>query len=156
MIDKILYDGIYFLQGDEKVDGYYTSNEKGEVVKHKYKEPTIWERLKYYLKYWYPMDTETKTTDYFCFDKTYPTEVFSKTNRGDAISTAREVKLHLYSAPKYSYQISGNKLIVDKGLYIAEIEIMNDGKKLNVHQRKKNSNKFEFLDTYTFLDWRSL
>ena len=84
-----LTNGIYFKQTDSKEDGYYTKNEKGELIKHKYEKPSFLQKSKFFVKNGYHLNTETRGTTFYYFNDYYKLEsVFNGFYVGDAISTS--------------------------------------------------------------------
>lgn len=156
MKGKILHNGIYFNQSDMKDDGYYTTNDLGITVKHKYVKPSTWEKVKYKLKYGYNLDTETKSTSFFYFADHLADRVYFTSIMGDAVSTAKSFKKSAFSVQTYDFYINDNKMIVDIGNCIFEMIFSENGRTIETVARDKNSDKFISRDTFTFLEWDNI
>ena len=156
MTIQILTNGIYFHQSDMKEEGYYTKDNKGELIKHDYEKPSWWHKLKHFLQYGYAINTETKSTDFLYFDKYDVENVYSGAYVGDAVSIAKQVKKSPYSPSRYKYEMLGNKIEIDFGKITLEIEPKDDGRKLLSKSFNKDKNEYFDSSVYTFLNWDDL
>jgi len=149
---EILTEGIYFVQGDFKTDGYYTSeHEGGELVWHAYQPPTAWQKMKHYAKYGRPFDNETITTDFYRF--------FSSTGQvqhgvwmGDAISVAKRLKKGEYSK-SFPYTKVGASIKADIENLNPKFKIIDKGQQL-IMESTDNIAQVKFKsEVYTFINW---
>ncbi len=148
---KILNNGIYFKQTDQKEDGYYTQDNKGNLIHHKYEKPTFWQRTKYYAKYGYEMNLETRATSYLYFSP-YDNELSMESIVGDAVTTAKYLKEKRHFGSWHKYILKGNTLYFETSYALFQIDFQDDGLKFKMRATRKNDNK-SFTEIYTFLDW---
>ena len=152
MENTILENGIYFRQFDEKVEGYYITNENGDLVHQEYKEPTTLQKMKFKLKYGYSMDTSTIFTSYFYFNPD-SNEVYLSTMKGDAITIAGYCKSRKHLGVYEKYLIEGKNVIIELDKVKLIISFSDDFKSINIKSLDFKTKKITKAGTYFFLDF---
>ena len=152
MVNRILENGIYFRQYDEKVEGYYITNENGDSVHREYKEPTTFEKMKFKMKYGYSMNTSTIFTSYFYFNPDF-NEVHLSSMKGDAITIGGYCKYRKYLDEPKSYSIEGQKVVIVLDRVKLELTFSEDFKSMKIDSINLKTNKITFAGNYFFLDF---
>lgn len=156
---KILTNGIYFNQTDQKETGYYTENPAGKLIHHKYEKPTFWQRTKYFAKYGYEMNLDTKVTSFFYF---FPNDNILKFGSmvGDAISVAKDLKKSMVSFKSYEYTLFDNTLLFEKPQTKYILKFQNEYTQFFLDVKSENLERNlerNFKDSvYNFLEWTFL
>ncbi len=145
-------NGIYFKQTDSKEEGYFTEGTEGNLIHHKYKKPTFWERTKYFAKYGYEMNLETNSTSYLYFPPGI-NEVYVGTVVGDAITVAKYFRNNRNFNTPYNYLIDAEVLKFETTVMLFILEFSQDGFYAKAYLKPKNPNNNLPPQIFTFLDW---
>lgn len=152
---KILNDGIYFKQSDHKKDGYYTTDDNGDLIHLDYKKPTFWQRTKYYAKNGYEMNLETRRTSYFYFLPNY-NQVYMESRDGDAVSTALYVKKNRNYRSSHKYKIEDNTIIFETEAAFYRLVFSDDSMYIKEYVQRKSDKTYIEPTTYTYLNWYNI
>lgn len=154
---KILENGIYFKQEDQKEVGYYTRDSEGKLVHHAYKKPSYWQRMKFLATYGYEMNLETIQTSYFYFCP--DSEVYFGTQMGDAVSTARKLRKGntlLGLIPEKYFLIDNNTIKIETEEVVHYLKLSENGLYLKASGEIKGEKRKLKTEKYSFLDWGSI
>ncbi len=152
MENRILQNGIYFRQFDEKVEGYDITNDSGDLIHQEYIEPTTLQKMKFKMKYGYSMDTTTIFTSYFYFDSDF-NDVYFSTMKGDAITIAGYCKNRKHLGVSKSYLIEGQKATVELDKMRLIISFSDDFKSIIVDNFNFKTKKTIKDGKYYYLDF---